>query len=673
MNAEERLKMALQSIARREVPDHTNLWPQIAARLEQKEMTNMRPQWRLIWTILLVLIGLALISGAAYALYHYFRDDAGLEAVSQAGLVSEMNVTAPPAALPTATPLLPAVPLGETQTRQGVAITLNWVYLSDMWQAIGFSVNGLPNDLRLDIPQLDFGRLQPEQYSGAGMTLSQTENGLEGRYVVYQIVRDMATFEVGETLTDVSVAIPLLDAQDRVVDVFRFAAPQVRVNLAPYGGGNVYLTRVSGVEVRLEWVILTPHQTRAKLCRAASADRPNLEKAVLYLSKEMDGIWVGDGVPAQRAAAVDEGDQRCVEVVFPSAVPNAKALRLVVDGVEGESADSSRGWQFVVLTLPQHVVIPGITPLASQTINDVKVTLLQAYVDALRAAVAFRVESAAGAQPPAVGVELINAQGEMVNSGGFSMRMDENDPSIYLVSLGFEEPLNAGTHGIGSFQGSLHVVIDPWSPQGGQVFAFDLDLPLYPALTLTPRQSLVSQGLEMRLEKLEITPSFTRVFLCYQKPSPADWGIYDRDVTLQIGQTQTQVQDYALISDSDYGMNERPPWATFSAEGRCVRLGFALGHHQQPEMLTLSVHGLSQSMPEVIPHEELAAANEILRQQGIQIDWETFQGSGGGGGGPRVVQKPDGMQDDEALEKFYQALGYRFEAENWVFTVELNP
>ena len=672
MNTEERLKVALQTIARREVPERTNLWPQIAARLEQKEMTDMKPQWKLIWTLLLVLIGLALISGAAYALYHYFRGDAGLEAVSQAGLVSEMNVTAPPAALPTATPLLPAVPLGETQTRQGVAITLDWVYLSDMWQAIGFSVSGLPDHQRLGIPQLDFGRLQPEQYSGAGMTLSQTENGLEGRYVVHQIVRDMAIFEVGETLTDVFVAIPLLDAQDRVVDVFRFAASQVRVNISPYGGGNVYLARVNGVEVRLEWVVLTPQQTRAKLCRQASAARPNLEKAVLYLSEDMDGIWSGEGMPAQRAAAVDEGDQRCVEAIFPSAAPDAKALRLVVDGTEGAAADVSQGWQFVVITLPQHVVIPGITPLASQTIDNVKVTLLQAYVDALRAAVAFRVESAAGTQPPGVGVELMDAQGEMINAGGFSMSMDENDPSIYLVSLGFKEPLSAAAHGIGSFRGSLHVVIDPWSPQGGQVFAFDLDLPLYPTLTLAPGQSLVSQGLEMRLERLEITPSFTRAFLCYQKPSAADWGIYDRNVTLQIGQTQTQIQDYALISDTDYGMNERPQWATFSARGRCVRLGFALGHHQQPETLILIVHGLAQSVPEVIPQEELATANQILLQQGIQIDWEIFQGSGGGSVGPRVVQKPDGMQDDEAVERFYQALGYRFDAE-WVFTLELNP
>lgn len=672
MNAEERLKAALQTIARREVPECTNLWPQIAARLEQKETTDMRPQWRFIWTVLLVLIGLALISGAAYALYHYFRGDAGLEAVSQAGLVSEMNVTAPPAALPTATPLPPAVPLGETQTQQGVAITLDWVYLSGMWQAIGFSVSGLPEHQRLGIPQLDFGKIQPEQYSGAGMTLSQTENGLEGRYVVHQIVRDMATFEVGETLTDVLVAIPLLDAEGRVEDVFRFEAPQVRVNFSPYGGGNVYIARVSGVEVRLEWVILTPRETRAKLCREISAaDRPNLEKAVLYLSEDMDGIWSGDGIPAQRVAAVNEGNQHCVEAVFPSAVPNAKALRLVVDGAEGTATEASRGWQFVVVTMPQHVVIPGITPLASQMIDEVKVTLLQAYVDALRAAVAFRVESASGAQPPAVGVELMDAQGEMISTGGFSMRMDENDPSICLVSLGFEEPLSTAAYGIGSFQGSLHVVIDPWAPQGGQVFAFDLDLPLYPALTLAPGQSLVSQGLEMRLEKLEITPSFTRAFLCYQKPSPADWGVFERNAMLKIGQTQAQIQDYSLVSDTDYGMNARPHWAAFSARGRCVRLGFALGHHQQPETLTLTVHGLAQSVPEVIPQEELAAANQILLQQGIQIDWEIFQGSGGGGG-PRVVQKPDGMSDDEALERFYQALGYRFDAE-WVFTAELNP
>lgn len=210
MKPAERLKFALESIARREVPETANLWPQLATQLAEKEIRTMKPSLKIIWMVLLVLLALALVSGAAYALYNYFRGDAGLEAVSQAGLVSEANVIALPTPLPTHAPLPPAVSLGEAQTLHGVTLTLDWVYLDDLWQAIGFSVAGLAADQRLGIPQLDFGEIQPEQYRGAGLALLPSEGGLKGRYVVHQLVRDQATYMVADTFTDLSVAIPYL-------------------------------------------------------------------------------------------------------------------------------------------------------------------------------------------------------------------------------------------------------------------------------------------------------------------------------------------------------------------------------------------------------------------------------------------------------------------------------
>jgi len=77
MKPDERLKSALQSIARREVPETVNLWPQLASALEQKEIKTMKPARKLLWTVLLVLLALALVSGVAYALYNYFRGDVG--------------------------------------------------------------------------------------------------------------------------------------------------------------------------------------------------------------------------------------------------------------------------------------------------------------------------------------------------------------------------------------------------------------------------------------------------------------------------------------------------------------------------------------------------------------------------------------------------------------------
>jgi hypothetical protein len=681
---DERLKTALQAIARREVAETTNIWPQIAARLKQKEMVTMKPKLKILWTALLVLLGLALISGVAYALYNYFKGDAGMEAVSQAGMVSELNSTALPTPLPTMTPLPTAAPLGTSQTLHGVTLTLKWVYLDDMWQAIGFLVSGLPADQRLGIPQLSFDKIQPEQYSGAAMALYPTENGLEGKYVVHQIVRNPETYMVTDTRVDVNVDIPLLDKNDQVLGEFRFTAPQVLVNQAPYGSVNTYAVRANGVEIRLEWVALTPKETRAKLCHEQPSSGMNLrlEQAVLYQAQNVDQLWNVSGSNAQQINEVDaEGNWRCGEVVFPPAAQDTSALRLVVNTLkDAGGADIPGAWEFVWSTLPQQVAIPGITPpLGSQTNGEVKVTLLQAYADALRVAVVFRIEGAPANQ--SFDLQLLDSEGKPFNTSmGFVA--NENDPSVHTVSLNFAEPpLQKVDSNMfsqrdplvgGRFVGKLKLMTNPWDTQGGQVFTFDLDLPAYPALIVNPAQSVISEGLEMRLERLEITPSFTRAFLCYQKPSQADWMLSYDNMVLQIGQTQAHLSDYSLLLDEDYGLLERPEWVTLAGKARCVKAGFAIGHHNQPETLFLMVNGLEQSTPEAIPDDQLQMARQKLRQQGIEMDWVTFSGTGGGGAGPKITQKPDGMTDEEVLKRFYEALGYYYPA-TWTFTVNITP
>lgn len=82
--------------------------------------------------------------------------------------------------------------------------------------------------------------------------------------------------------------------------------------------------------------------------------------------------------------------------------------------------------------------------------------------------------------------------------------------------------------------------------------------------------------------------------------------------------------------------------------------------------------GIEQSLPETIPEDRLQAAREKLRLQGIEIEWITFSGTGGGGAGPQIKQKPPQMTDLEALQRFYEALGYVFPA-TWTFNVQIQP
>jgi hypothetical protein len=103
-----------------------------------------------------------------------------------------------------------------------------------------------------------------------------------------------------------------------------------------------------------------------------------------------------------------------------------------------------------------------------------------------------------------------------------------------------------------------------------------------------------------------------------------------------------------------------------------VKLGFPIGHHNQPESMTLTISELEQSVPEGIPDDQLQAARQRLLVQGVDMDWVTSSGAGGGGGGPVINKKPEGMTDDQVMHLFYEALGYYYPGP-WTFTVEIKP
>lgn len=82
---------------------------------------------------------------------------------------------------------------------------------------------------------------------------------------------------------------------------------------------------------------------------------------------------------------------------------------------------------------------------------------------------------------------------------------------------------------------------------------------------------------------------------------------------------------------------------------------------------------LEQSVPEVIPDSEMKAAQEKLKAQGIEMDYTTSNSAGGGGGGGPVFSKlPEGMDQQEAYQRFMDALGYAY-AGPWTFTIDVQP
>jgi hypothetical protein len=209
-------------------------------------------------------------------------------------------------------------------------------------------------------------------------------------------------------------------------------------------------------------------------------------------------------------------------------------------------------------------------------------------------------------------------------------------------------------------------------------FHFDLDLPLYPAKVLEVMQRVNVDGVEMLLQKVTVTPSFTYAYICYNKPGAgdfSDWGVAYVGTSLRIGEDESTMNTQMLLFDSDIGDPGKGPeygWKSPITTGRCVKIGFPVGHHNRLETLTLTIPQLEQSIPEVIPDADVRQAQEQLKREGIEIEYVTFTGNGGGGGGPVIKKKPEGMTDEAAYQRFIEALGYVYKGP-WVFTVEIRP
>jgi hypothetical protein len=122
-----KIHSALASIARRDIPEQTNLWPQIAARIERKDTVSMNPKLKLAWIVALALLVLLAISGAAYAIGRFSGYIPGVGIIDQS---APLRVLAEPV----------------TVTRDGVTITVTDAVLSADKTVIHVKVEGVPRD-----------------------------------------------------------------------------------------------------------------------------------------------------------------------------------------------------------------------------------------------------------------------------------------------------------------------------------------------------------------------------------------------------------------------------------------------------------------------------------------------------------------------------------------------
>lgn len=684
-----KIHSALENIAQRDIPENTNLWPQIAARIERKEPL-MNSKLKLAWTLALVLLALLLATTAAYAVYRFYADPQ-MQALSDAGMITDLNITAQPRALPTIDPQTvsgAAKLVGAEQTQNGVTLRLDWVSLLDARQIIQISAQGLSPRMTLGVPKVQYPDRTPEQYRGAIFSL-EGQQTLTGRYVSYQILRK--NDQTGGQ-AQMQIDIPLLQRdgeESKQIAKFHFNLQDVPVIVPEYASSDddsyIYTARVNGVEMRLVNMTLTSEYSQAHICY----DLPTAGKdwLIQYATLQFDGqsgsILLQDVSPAP-----DKDRQRCTDMRFSQGKAMGDTyftLKVNGLGVAGTDEKVDYVWQFSA-SLVDGVRVPNApqpTPsLKAQSDGDLTVTLLSVYADSNRIETRIRVDG--NTSEAIINASLKGADGGLINSG-YGAETIDGDIHTYSVWFspivdmstsdepGFSRvPLLTGDRFIGKIDLAVGSDI---TDQPEKVFHFDLDVPAYDALVIEPKQSATANGIEMRLEKLKITPSFTMAYICYVKPTPSDWVLISQQNSLRIGSMQAPVNTYGLIVEA--GGSGRDQYSDFTGEpmpnGRCVEVGYPIGYwRDQPETLTLAITELDRSLPEVLPDAEVQQAQAKLKTQGIEMDYTSISGNGGGGTSFTFKKKPQGMSDEQAMRLFYEVLGYYYSGP-WVFRVELKP
>ena len=170
----------------------------------------------------------------------------------------------------------------------------------------------------------------PIQYRGAGLALKDDSLPVTGTYVVNQIVRDEATFEKADTRTDVSIAIPLLDANGQVLNTFRFEIKDELIHSGPYSGGNSYSTRANGLEISLDWLRLGSKtiQAHPRFTAPDGKDR-SLVDPTIQVAADPNQMADTTPVAASQLTTLTAGNGPCCqELSFPTGAQGVEALLL---------------------------------------------------------------------------------------------------------------------------------------------------------------------------------------------------------------------------------------------------------------------------------------------------------------------------------------------------------
>jgi len=710
------MEMKLREITRVNGPDQQfveSLWQ----KFEQQEETPMKPNKQrslfarpvfIILAVAVLLVSALFIGFGPKKVSAFIRDifssyDPGLQEVEEAGLVTDLGLLAEPALLPEeelSEETHQIYPVGLSQTIEGNTLTLDWVYVDEGRLALAYTTQELQEGLTIGEPILTFTGYSPKQQNGSIQSMDGETN--QTLYTSYQLIQMDAA---GEFL-NFSVNLPLVhpdDPNQAPVAQFHFDLENVPL----YRGFTVYLQQIhqvtlNGISVQLKSVQIAPDFTDVVLCSDPANGGVSLEAI-------QDATFqFGEG-PSTAFSSQNILDGQCNRLRFNlnnSDKATSATFTLNALAATGSSDPLSGPWSFYMdiptaaIFIAEESAEPPVeaTPIASQTESDVTVTLDWVFVDALRAAVGYTITGLPDI-PDSMGllgiIYMNDADGNTIWGSGINsseINRVEGEPGVIqgTWSTGFTEPvleneiqlqwvINLDGTDMSNYIAGFPIDPEatpyapgeypPFQPEGNVgTFTFDFTADVQPMTVIENTPSVTVNGIQMFVPKALVTPSMTRAMICYEKPTERDWWIrsadlgnlkkqsdmiggsvvYDTDFTLKPG---TEADGVLWVVPDDFQTVEH---------GRCLILNFLQGQSNPSSPLILTVDELQISPPEIFPEDELAAAREILKAQGIEFDYYTTQGQGGGGGGIDFPVLPEGMTHEEAYWKFIEAMGYKF-------------
>ena len=214
--------------------------------------------------------------------------------------------------------------------------------------------------------------------------------------------------------------------------------------------------------------------------------------------------------------------------------------------------------------------------------------------------------------------DIFDESGDVINSsGGWGPALD---PALYHFEF-IPVTLLKGDRIKGQF--AFDLVDAPNYENILAQFRFNFDLPILVDARFNSKQTLAANGLEILVDSITISPTFTNIYLCFLPPSFADWNISSQSI-LEIDGRETNPIYSTVLFDSAIGGDRsaggEPYWVSPIKNGRCVKSGFPIGS-TNPSSLSLTIPKLEQSAPDVLLSNQL-----ILDYPGLEpkLAYSTF-------------------------------------------------